>query len=69
MTLLNTKETKLELKMIKRFKNASETAIEEEALIRSFRQKEAFHKFNQAIKDEVTPWVKETYADLIQKKQ
>ena len=48
-------------------KDASEAAIEEEGLIRTLRQKEEFHKFNQAIKDEVTPWVKETYSDLIQK--
>ena len=61
------KRNKARIKNDKRFKDASEAAIEEEGLIRTLRQKESFHKFNQAIKDEVTPWVKETYADLIQK--
>ena len=55
------------IKNDKRFKDANQGAIEEEGLIRTLRQKESFHKFNQAVKDEVTPWVKETYSDLIQK--
>ena len=61
------KRNKARIKNDKRFKDATETAIDEEALIRSFRQKESFHKFNQAIKDEVTPWVRETYSNLVEK--
>ena len=64
---LEYKKNRARIKNNKRFKDANEAKIDEEALIRTFRQKESFHKFNQAIKDEVTPWVKETYADLIQK--
>ena len=64
---LEYKKNRARIKNNKRFKDVNEARIDEEALIRTFRQKESFHKFNQAIKDEVTPWVKETYADLIQK--
>ena len=51
----------------KKFKLASEAEIQEQALFKTFRQREYFNKYRQRIEDEVGSYTKEAYSELAQK--
>ena len=64
---LDYKKNAARIKNDKRFKSASAAEIEEEALFRTFRQREQFNKYRQRIEDEVGAYSKEAYNELVQK--